>query len=90
MQVRNFSFRPDTGRLAAIQYDELGVPSIPESWVSLYEVGTEHVHQLQANRLTLRRRSELAALMLQDGAIGRLLAGAFNLVSSGPSSSWLG
>lgn len=78
-KVRNFSFRPDTGRLAAIQYDELGVPSIPESWVSLYEVGTEHVHQLQANRLTLRRRSELAALMLQDGAIGRLLAGAFNL-----------
>lgn len=74
LQVRNFSFRPDTGRISSVQYDELGLASIPETWVTLWEVGVEHVHTVEQKRLTLRQRSSFAPLQLQQGSVGKLLA----------------
>ena len=76
LQVRNFSFRPDSGRIASVQYDELGLASIPESWVTLWEVGVEHVHTVEQQRLTLRQRSADAPLRLQEGSLGKLIAGS--------------
>lgn len=63
-----------------MQYDELGLASIPETWVQLYEVGVEHVHTVEEKRLTLRQRSSNASLQLQQGSIGKLLASVLSQV----------
>ena len=60
--------------MTAVQYDELGFPSIPESWVMLWEVDVQSVHDLRDGRLTLKPRAQ--PLLLCNGAVGRFVSGA--------------
>ncbi len=38
LQVRDFAFVPDDGRITALSYDTFGIPSIPEALLNVYEV----------------------------------------------------
>ena len=60
--------------MTAVQYDELGFPSIPESWVMLWEADVQSVHDLRDGRLTLKPRAQ--PLLLRNGAVGRFVSGA--------------
>ena len=72
--MRNFSFDPDTGRVTAVQYDELGLAYMPENWVMLYELDVRSVLQLQTGRLTLQPQAQ--PLLLCSGGLGRIVASA--------------
>ena len=84
--MRNFSFNPDTGTVTAVQYDELGFPSIPESWVMLWEADVQSVQDLRDGRLTLKPRAQ--PFLLSNGAVGRFVSGA--LVRFWPSPLGIG
>ena len=52
-RVRDFSFNPDVGQLGSIEYDVLGLPSIPRLLLSCYRVEAGWIKSLGVDRVIL-------------------------------------
>lgn len=55
MQVREFSFSPDSGRIQRIQFDRFGLPALSDSVVSVFGLPAEDVVRVEFARLLVRR-----------------------------------
>ena len=45
-QVRDFVFSPDSGRIGALRFDALGLPSLPDAFLTCKEVGMQDVQEV--------------------------------------------
>ncbi len=72
VQVRDYSFNPDTGNIDIIKYDSLGQPRIPESVMSVWEIGAELVQSANPGFLVLYPRAEEEAMLISDGLVGQM------------------
>lgn len=73
MQVRNFTFSPDTGRITHLSYDTFGLPSIPEALLNVYEVEMEAVLEVRSGLVVLKRGAERAPVLVSSGLLGYAL-----------------
>lgn len=46
LQVRDFVFSPDSGRIGALRFDALGLPSLPDAFLTCKEVGMQDVQEV--------------------------------------------
>ena len=73
VQVRDYTFSPDTGRIDALRYDALGIPAIPASALVVSEVGLEAVAEVRRGAVVLRPGAEGAAVRVSEGPLGLAL-----------------
>ena len=70
MQVRSFTFSPDSGKVDCLRYDALGWPAIPEKLVGVWEVGVECVEEVDGlARITLLPGAEAGLSRVYDGPL---------------------
>ena len=70
MQVRSFTFSPDSGKVDCLRYDALGWPAIPEKLVGVWEVGVECVEEVDGlARITLLPGAEAGLNRVTDGPL---------------------
>jgi hypothetical protein len=75
VQVRDYTFSPDTGQIDTIRYDSLGQPLVPESLMTVWEVSVEQVQSVYPQYLVLRPGAQQRAVLISDGFIGQLYRG---------------
>lgn len=75
LQVRDYSFSPDTGQIVAIKYDSLGQPVVPESIMTVWEVNVQYVQSVNPKFLVLQPGAQDRAVVISDGFIGQLYRG---------------
>lgn len=71
-RVRDFSFEPDSGRVARIHFDALGVPLIPDSVVSSYSLPVEEVVTVGPDRVVVLEGAEARVKQLTASFLQRL------------------
>jgi sporulation protein YlmC with PRC-barrel domain len=71
-RVRGFKFNPENGRIYSIVIASLGLPQIPESFLSTYEISIDEVVSTGANRLIVYEGSEERVQQLTVGVLERL------------------
>ncbi len=70
MQVRDFAFSPDSGQITHLSYDSLGLPTVPEALLNVYEVDMESVLELRAGLVVMRRGAERSTILVSSGILG--------------------
>lgn len=73
MQVRDFAFSPDSGQITHLSYDSLGLPTVPEALLNVYEVDMDSVLELRSGLVVLRRGAERATILVSSGILGYAL-----------------
>lgn len=73
VQVRDFTFSPDSGRITHLSYDTFGVPTIPEALLNVYEVEAEAVLEVRSGLVVLKRGAERAVVLVSTGLLGYAL-----------------
>ncbi|KAK3234353.1 hypothetical protein CYMTET_55387 [Cymbomonas tetramitiformis] len=71
-RVRDFTFEPDSGRVARIHFDALGVPLIPDSVVSSYSLSVEEVVTVGPDRVVVLEGAEARVKQLTASFLQRL------------------
>ena len=70
IQVRSYTFSPDSGKIDCIRYDALGWPAIPERLVGVWEVGVECIQEIDGlARITLLPGAEVELNRISDGPL---------------------
>ena len=70
LQVRSYTFSPDSGKIDCIRYDALGWPAIPEKLVGVWEVGVECIQEIDGfARITLLPGAESNLSRISDGPL---------------------
>ena len=70
LQVRSYTFSPDSGKIDCIRYDALGWPAIPERLVGVWEVGVECIQEIDGlARITLLPGAEVELNRISDGPL---------------------
>lgn len=72
-QVRDFAFSPDSGQVTHLSYDNLGLPTVPEALLNVYEVDMESVLELRSGLVVLRRGAEKSTILVSSGILGYAL-----------------
>ena len=72
-QVRDFAFSPDSGQITHLSYDSLGLPTVPEALLNVYEVEMDSVLELRSGLVVLRRGAERATILVSSGILGYAL-----------------
>ncbi len=54
-QVRDYMFNPDNGQISTIKYDTFGIPAIPQSLVTTYNLGWQEVVQVGPTEVIVQR-----------------------------------
>lgn len=55
MQVREFTFSPDSGRIDSIKFDRFGLPALSDSVVSVFGLPAQDVLRVEFTRVLVRR-----------------------------------
>jgi len=71
-KVRDFQFNPEDGRVSSIIIASIGLPQIPEQFISTYELSMEEVISSGPNRLVVFEGAEERLNQLSVGLIERL------------------
>ena len=71
--MRDFAFSPDSGEVTHLSYDSLGLPTVPEALLNVYEVDMDSVLELRAGLVVLRRGAERATVLVSSGILGYAL-----------------
>ena len=71
-RVRGFKFDTETGQLVSLIVASIGLPQIPEQFISTYELGIEEIVSSGPNRLIVFEGSEERLQQLTVGVIERL------------------
>lgn len=71
-KVRDFQFDAESGAVNAIVIASLGIPQIPEQFISTYELGIEEVVSSGPNRLIVFEGSEERIQQISVGLLERL------------------
>ena len=71
--MRDFAFSPDSGEVTHLSYDSLGLPTVPETLLNVYEVDMESVLELREGLVVLRRGAERATVLVSSGILGYAL-----------------
>ncbi|MBR8831458.1 MAG: hypothetical protein N5P05_000944 [Chroococcopsis gigantea SAG 12.99] len=71
-KVRDYQFDPINGKLISITIASLGLPQIPEQFISTYEIGIEEVVSSGPNRLIVFEGAEERLTQLSVGLLERL------------------
>ncbi|HEY9798794.1 MAG TPA: PRC-barrel domain-containing protein [Leptolyngbyaceae cyanobacterium] len=71
-RVRGFKFEAETGKLTAIVIASLGLPQIPDQFLSTYEISIEEVVSTGPNRLIVFEGAEERVNQLTVGVLERL------------------
>jgi sporulation protein YlmC with PRC-barrel domain len=71
-RVRGFKFNPENGKIYSIVISSIGLPQIPESLLSTYEISIDEVVSTGANRLIVYEGSEERVNQLTVGVLERL------------------
>ena len=77
LQVRDFTFSPDDGRIDSIKFDRYGVPAVPDSLFSVYGLSVWDVLRVDSSRLLVR--SSLQISKETDGLLDRATEALFAL-----------
>lgn len=73
LQVRDFAFSPDSGQITHLSYDSLGLPTVPEALLNVYEVDMDSVLELRSGLVVLRRGAERSTILVSSGILGYAL-----------------
>lgn len=68
MQVRDFLFSPDDGRIAQLIVDALGIPALPERLLGCLGVRIQLVNSISFNCISLRPGAEVYVDKISPGA----------------------
>lgn len=71
-KVRGFKFNAESGKIYSIVISSLGLPQVPESLLSTYELSIDEVVSTGANRLIVYEGSEDRVTQLTVGVLERL------------------
>jgi sporulation protein YlmC with PRC-barrel domain len=71
-RVRGFRFDTETGQLVSLIIASIGIPQIPDQFISTYELGIEEIVSSGPNRLIVFEGSEERLQQLTVGVIERL------------------
>ena len=71
-RVRGFKFDTETGQLVSLIIASIGIPQIPDQFISTYELGIEEIVSSGPNRLIVFEGSEERLQQLTVGVIERL------------------
>jgi len=71
-RVRGFKFDTETGELVSLIIASIGIPQIPDQFISTYELGIEEIVSSGPNRLIVFEGSEERLQQLTVGVIERL------------------
>ncbi|CAL5227856.1 g10890 [Coccomyxa viridis] len=69
-KVRDFAFSPDSGQITHLSYDSLGLPTVPEALLNVYEVDMDSVLELRSGLVVLRRGAERSTILVSSGILG--------------------
>ena len=80
-KIRDFVFNPDTGDIISIQYDALGIPSIPQSLLSCYSLDWREIIAVGPNEAMVRRGAQKRARKENDGWISEYVSALVSVVT---------
>lgn len=68
MQVKSFSFSPDSGKIDCIQFDEIGLSWLLPALIGTWEIGVEYISLMDSgNALILLPGAEEKRTRVADG-----------------------
>jgi hypothetical protein len=82
VQIRDFAFSPEDGRIVSIKWDALGNPATPQALISMSSCHVNEVVAVDLVRVVLRRNPRI--VRESDG----LLDGAVQLLAQIPVGNW--
>lgn len=73
MQVRDFSFSPDDGRLGTISWDQLGLPAVSDQLVSVFSCPASEVVSVDLAKVVVY--ADVDARQTSWGVLDKLIGG---------------
>lgn len=80
-KVRDFLFNPDSGQIASIRYDALGIPSIPQELLGCSRLDERDIVAVGPSRTIVRRGSDKRAVKENEGWVTEYVTSFINLIA---------
>jgi sporulation protein YlmC with PRC-barrel domain len=82
-RVRDFVFSPDSGALALLRYDALGLPSIPQALLSCSSLAWDDITAVGPARVVARRGAERRAVRENEGWVSEYVSALVGALAGG-------
>lgn len=79
-KVRDFLFNPDSGQMASIRYDALGIPSIPQELLGCSRLDERDIIAVGPSRTIVRRGADKRAVRESEGWVSEYVTSFINLI----------
>jgi len=80
-RVRDFLFNPDSGQIASIRYDALGIPSIPQELLGCSRLDERDIIAVGPSRTIVRRGADKRAVKESEGWVSEYVTSFINLIA---------
>ena len=88
-KIRDFVFNPDSGEIVAIQYDALGIPSIPQSLLSCFSLDWREILAVGPNEAIVRQGAQNRARKENDGWVSEYVSALVNVVTGAEDEKYM-